>query len=511
MPLSRFPITMRLPGIALGLAVACASALADAPSEAELRFLNRISYGATARDIDDYRAQGRDAWLRRQLAFHGDEGLPREARAAIAALPISSTRPEDLAAKVISARKAAQGKSPDEKREAQKQLRREFAQLDFQVFERRTLRALYSTYPLQETMTWFWFNHFSVFQNKKQVRFPLADYEESAIRPHVLGKFRDLLRAVLMHPAMMVYLDNAENVRGKVNENYARELMELHTLGVDGGYTQADVEALARILTGAGIDLTGRKGDPRSGLFAFFPERHDAGPKTFLGLGFPGSSSFAEIERALDILCRHPSTAKFISRKLAVYFLADDPPAEVVERMAVTFQISDGDIAQTLGMLFASPQFADLQYAGKKFKDPVQWTYSSIRLLYPDEVLRNARPLAGALAQLGEPVYGHQTPEGYGMKSRDWASSDQLAKRFQLARSLVGARARLFVAAGAIDSGLDDAELKRVRQAHPIERTRIEPLVVPLLSAKTRSALELAGDPQEWAALVLASPEFMHR
>jgi uncharacterized protein (DUF1800 family) len=310
---------------------------------------------------------------------------------------------------------------------------------------------------------------------------------------------------------MMVYLDNAENVRGRINENYARELMELHTLGVGGGYAQSDVEALARILTGAGIDLVGRGGESRNGLFAFFPERHDSGPKNFLGLSFPGSANFAEIERALDILCRHPSTAKFISRKLAVYFLADEPPAEVVERMAVTFQMTDGDIAQTLAALFASPQFSDPQYAGKKFKDPVQWVYSSARLLYPDDVLKNARPLVGALVQLGEPVYGHPTPEGYGMKARDWASSDQLAKRFQLARAFVGGRARLFVSAEAIDAGLDGGELRRVREAHPIARTRIEPLIAPLVSGKTREALSRAPDDQEWAALALSSPEFMYR
>ena len=495
-------MTMRLPAIACVLFLACATALAQAPTEAELRFLNRVTYGATLRDLDDYRALGREAYLRRQLGFHGDEGLPREALAAIAALPISHLRPEDLAEKVIAARRAARFKPADEKREAAKQLRREFAQLDLQVFERRTIRALYSPYPLQEMMTWFWFNHFNVFQNKKQVRFLLADYEESAIRPHVLGNFRDLARAVLTHPAMMVYLDNAENVKGKVNENYARELMELHTLGVDGGYAQADVEALARILTGAGIDR---------GLFAFSAERHDTGPKVLLGQSFSGFGGFSEIERALDMLCRHPSTARFVSRKLAVYFLADDPPAEVVERMAATFRSSDGDIARTLATLFASPQFSDAQFAGKKFKDPVQYVYSSIRLLYPVEVLKNTRPLAGALAQLGEPVYGHQTPEGYGMKARDWASSDQLAKRFQLARGFVGARARLFVTAVAIDAGIDEGELRRVRQAHPIERARIEPLVAPLLSPKTRETLARAEDPQEWAALLLSSPEFMYR
>jgi uncharacterized protein (DUF1800 family) len=502
---------MRLLAIACGLTLVCLSAHAQDPSAMDLRFLNRVSYGATARDLDEYRALGRGAYLRSQLVYHGDEGLPAEARSAIAALPVSSVRPEDLAEKLAAERRAARGKSAEEKREMQKRLRREFAQLDFQVFERRTLRALYSPNQLQEMLTWFWFNHFNVFQNKKQVRFLLADYEESAIRPHVLGRFRDLLRAVLMHPAMMVYLDNAANVRGGINENYARELMELHTLGVDGGYTQADVEALARILTGAGLDLSGRRGDPRNGLFAFHPVRHDAGPKIFLGQSFPGDASFAEIERALDLLCRHPSTARFISRKLAVYFLADDPPGEVVDLMAATFRSTDGDIAQTLATLFAAPQFADAVQAGTKFKDPVQYVYSAIRLLYPGDVLRNYRPLAFALAQLGEPVYGHQTPDGYGMKARDWASSDQLAKRFQLARGLVGARARLFVTAEAIDSGLGEGELKRVRQAHPVERGRIEPLVAPLQSEKTRESLANAADPQEWAALVLASPEFMYR
>jgi uncharacterized protein (DUF1800 family) len=176
--------------------------------------------------------------------------------------------------------------------------------------------------------------------------------------------------------------------------------------------------------------------------------------------------------------------------------------------MAATFASTDGDIARTLATLFAEPRFAD---AGAKFKDPVQYTYSAIRLLYPEDVLRNYRPLAAALAQLGEPVYGHQTPEGYSMKARDWASSDQLAKRFQLARGLVGARARLFVTAEAIDSGLGEDELRRVRQAHPIERGRIEPLVAPLHSERTRKSLASAADPQEWAALVLSAPEFMYR
>jgi len=500
----------------LSLLVAAGWGRAQQPSLQDLRFLGRITYGATAQDIEALRALGREGYLERELVFRGDDGLPAEARSLIDALPVSRTRPEDLAAQLREVRRSAQGKPDGQKREMVKALRKDFSELDFQAFERRSVRALYSRYQLQEMLTWFWFNHFNVFQNKKQVLFLLPDYEEHAIRPQVLGKFRVLLRAVLMHPAMLVYLDNAENARDAINENYARELMELHTLGVSGGYTQADVQALAHILTGAGIDLStrpnGTYGDYfKQGLFAFLPNRHDSGPKTFLGQNFPGERSFSEIERAIDILCRHPSTAKFISRKLAVYFLADDPPQELLERTAATFSRTDGDIAATLRTLFASREFSDPAHAGKKFKDPVQYVFSSIRLLYPEQVLRNYRPLAGALQQLGEPVYGRQTPDGYGMRERDWASSDQLAKRFELARGFVGGRARLFVTREALDAGIDPSRLDRVREAHPIERAAIEPLVAPLLSQRTKDTLAKATNSEEWAGLALSAPEFMYR
>jgi len=504
--------------IVLMIVVACASAGArgEELAPADLQFLNRITYGATARDIADYRALGREGYLRRELVSHEDDGLPPEAATFIASLPVSRIRPEELAAELRSARRAAFGKSPDEKKEMVKALRQEFRELDFQAFERRTVRALYSPHQLQEMLTWFWFNHFNVFQAKKQVLFLLPDYEENAIRPHVLGKFRDLVRAVLMHPAMLVYLDNAENAKDAINENYARELMELHTLGVDGGYTQADVQALARILTGAGIDLSSRPNGTygdfyKEGMFAFNPNRHDAGPKVFLGQSFPGSRNFAEIERAVDLLCAHPSTARFISHKLAVYFLADDPPQALVDHMAATFRDTDGDIAATLATLFSSREFSDPAYMGKKFRDPVQYVYSAVRLLYPGQVLRNYRPLAGALAQLGEPVYGHQTPDGYGMKERDWASSDQLEKRFELARGLVGGRARLFVTKDEIDAGVDPARLAQARDAHPVDRAAIEPLVAPLFSPCTKDTLAKAANAEEWAALALSAPEFMYR
>ena len=502
--------------IFLSLLVAAAAALAQQIPVQDLQFLDRVTYGATARDVEALRALGREAYLDRELVFRGDDGLPAEARSLIDALAVSHIRPEELAAQLMNVRRSARGKPDGQKREMLKALRKDFAQVAFQSFERRSTRALYSPHQLQEMLTWFWFNHFNVFQGKNQVLFLLPDYEEHAIRPHVLGSFRALLRAVLMHPAMMVYLDNAANARDAINENFARELMELHTLGVHGGYTQADVQALARILTGAGIDLSTRPdGEYRDylkqGLFGFHPNRHDSGPKTFLGQEFPGERGFSEIERAIDILCRHPSTANFVSRKLAVYFLADEPPQDLVDRMAATFSRTDGDIAATLRTLFASREFSDAAYAGKKFKDPVQYVYSSIRLLYPEKVLRNYRPLAGALQQLGEPVYGRRTPDGYGMRETDWASSDQLEKRFELARGFVGGRGRLFVTKEAIDAGIGPSQLALVREAHPIERTAVEPLIAPLLSQRTKDTLSKATDPEEWATLVLSAPEFMYR
>jgi len=206
---------------------------------------------------------------------------------------------------------------------------------------RDLLRDLYSDDQLKEQMAWFWVNHFNVQAAKANLRAMVGDYENAAIRPRALGRFRDLLEATLKHPAMLRYLDNADNAAGHVNENYARELMELHTMGVDSGYTQQDVQELARILTGVGIDPS--PGDPNpgvhpagdlihAGLFEFNPNRHDYGDKVLLGHPIKGRG-FAEVEEALDILCRQPATARHISLELAQYFVSDDPP----DRLATIF------------------------------------------------------------------------------------------------------------------------------------------------------------------------------
>jgi uncharacterized protein (DUF1800 family) len=335
------------------------------------------------------------------------------------------------------------------------------------------LRALYSPNQLEEHLAWFWLNHFNVFQYKGPLRALIADYEERAIRPHALGRFRDLLGATARHPAMLIYLDNARNSAGRLNENYARELMELHTLGVDGGYSQRDVESLARVLTGWSIDLDA------PGLARFYPRRHDSSAKELLGRPLKTKGA-AELDEALDLLARHPATARFVSRKLALFFVSDDPPPALVERMAATFGATDGDIAQVLRTMFASAEFrASL---GTKFKDPLHYALSALRLVLDDRPLPDAQPVIGALARLGEPLYARATPDGYPLTKSDWASGGQLAARFEVARAIAN----------------------RVPG-----RIWEEPL--GSLGPGTRDALARASTSPEWNLLLLASPEFMHR
>jgi uncharacterized protein (DUF1800 family) len=337
----------------------------------------------------------------------------------------------------------------------------------------------------------------------------VGDYAERAVRAHALGRFRDLLAATVHHPAMLRYLDNERNARDRINENYARELLELHTLGVDGGYTQQDVQELARVLTGLGVRLDGTRPTMRpelqdqyvrQGLFEFNPQRHDYGEKVFLGQTITGRG-LAEVDEVLDRLSRHPATAHFVSRKLALYFVSDDPPDALVERMAQRFLHSDGDIAATLHTLFTAPEFA--QSLGGKFKDPIHYIVSAVRLAYNDKPILNAGPLINWLNRMGEPLYGRQTPDGYPLDDRAWASPGQMTTRFEIAKALGSGSAGLFKTEGP----------------QPTERPAFPQLANALyyqvlhktLSNATRQALEEATSPQEWNLFFLASPEFMHR
>jgi len=382
-----------------------------------------------------------------------------------------------------------------------------------QAVARSLLRDLYSADQLREKMTWFWFNHFNVHLRKGDISATIGDYEENALRRNALGRFRNLLRATATHPAMLRYLDNAQNAKGHLNENYAREIMELHTMGVGSGYTQDDVQELTRILTGVGVNFQLADTDNipkpgimaqadyiRAGLFEFNPDRHDYGVKHFLGHTIVGRG-FAEVEQALDILARQPATVIYVSRKIATFFMSDAPPEELVKRMAQVFRATDGDIVNVLRVMLKSPEFADSLRAKDKYKDPMQFVLSAVRLAYDTDVILDTAPIQGWLNRLAEGLYNHPTPDGYPMTAPAWNGPGQMATRFEIARQIGSNASSLFKA----------PESQTVAHAAfpQIQNTFYLNVLRPTLSASTRAVLDLATSPQEWNTLFLSSPEFM--
>src|SRR5271154_6300108 len=300
----------------------------------DLALLDRLTWGVNTSSAEHLRQVGVERWLQEQLHPPATVALPDTVKAQIEAMADVHKFPFDIAvAFEAQAKSANQVADPDQKKAAQQVYQGAMNDRAKQAAARTILRALYAPDQLRERMAWFWFNHFNVHQYKANLRILIGDYEDQAIRPHALGKFRDLLAATLHHPAMLRYLDNADNAAGHINENYAREIMELHTMGVGSGYTQKDVEELAHVLTGMGINRSGEvpKLRPdlqgqlvRQGLFEFNPNRHDYGDKVFLGHVIKGRG-FGEVEEALDILSRQPATAHHVSAELAAYFVSDNP------------------------------------------------------------------------------------------------------------------------------------------------------------------------------------------
>ncbi|PWK92698.1 DUF1800 domain-containing protein [Fulvimonas soli] len=469
----------------------------------DVTWLRRAGFGIDSAVLARYQALGRARYLDELLAG-GDDTLPPAIQATIDSYPAVSTPPAELLAQYRGRQRQLKAMPDgDAKLAAKKALQRDGRELVKQAQQAELLRAVYGGNPLKEQMVWFWLNHFSVYGAKGRVRLLAADYEERVIRPHALGRFRDLVMATLKSPAMLEYLDNDKNAAGKVNENYARELMELHTLGVDAGYTQQDVQQLALILTGAGIAPPAPDGRPdarrrpagavREGLFLFNPRRHDFSDKTLLGRRIRGSGH-AEIEQAVDLLTRQPACARFVSRQLAEYFLADRPPPALVDAMARTFQQSDGDIARVLRTLLASPEFAAT--GTRKFADPMRFLAAAMRLSLDGRPVADAAPLANWMAQLGEPPFGRITPDGWPLDGASWSGSGQMARRFDVAAAIGSGRNRLFVADGAprTPPALDSPLFRRT--------------LAPWLSPATRAALAKAGTAQEWNTYLLASPDF---
>jgi uncharacterized protein (DUF1800 family) len=496
-PLSRLCATV--------LVAFAAGAQADpAPSHADLLWLDRIAYGVDSASLARLEQIGRHDFLDEQLAAR-DERLPPPLQAQIDAMPISHQTMADAIAKLAAARdKLKTIDDAQAKAEQRKALRRQGVALAVQAQERELLRAVYSPAQLKEQMVWFWLNHFNVFDRKGPEAWLDADYVETAIRPHALGNFRDLVMATLTHPAMLVYLDNARNAAAHHNENYARELMELHTLGVNAGYTQNDVQEMVRILTGVGVALNPRTPRLRANQqallirhdgFEFNPARHDFGDKVLLGHTIRGSG-FDEVRQAVDLLVAQPACAHFISQELATYFVADDPPAPLVDAMAQTFRHTHGDIRSVLRTMFDAPEFA--ASLGKKFKDPMHYLVSSVRLAYDGRAAPDSRRLVVWLNQQGEGEFAHQTPDGYPLVASAWDSSGQMSARFELARAMGQGDVRRF---GGV----------AMPQMPQLSGTLFVQAIKPWLSSTTLAALDQAKSPAEWNAYLLAAPESNYR
>lgn len=505
-PLSRLAAALLL---FAALAAPCATRNGGAtPNPGDIAWLDRITFGADSSSLQRLAQLGRQGFIEQQLSASAGR-LPEAVQRQIEQLPAEQLGTGEVADQLMQARR--QIKSSDDaqqKQELRKQLRKRGLQMANQAAQAQLLRAIYSPNQLREQMVWFWSNHFSVFARKSAVAWFIPDYIDHVIRPHALGHFRDLVMATLKSPAMLLYLDNVRNVRGKNNENYARELMELHVLGVHAGYTQQDVQALMHILSGAGIAPPTRRvrfagrlpGFERDGVFLFNPRRHDDDPQVLLGRRI-GARGYRQIEQAVDWITRQPACAKFVSGEIARYFVSDHPPQALVDRMAATFQRTDGDIAAVLRTLFTSPE---LTTSGAKFKDPMQFTVSAMRLAYDGRPIPDARRLVFALRAMGEPLYGRITPDGWSLAGDDWHSSGQMTQRFQVAR-LIGA------GLASLPPKATPEQRRAATVPDIVDSAVYRQAIEPRLSANTRAVLASARDPRAWNGYLLASPTFNQR
>lgn len=451
------------------------AALADREQTADQQVqhvLNRLAFGPRPQDVEAVRQLGVDAWMARQLAPERiDNGATEAMLRNYRTLDYTADRllaefPPPNVALAAAARRSNGPVSTEDSIALRKQAR-QAAQALGELASSRVARAVVSERQLEEVMVEFWTNHFNVFVGKNLVRYYLHDFDRT-VRQHAMGDFRALLGAVAKSPAMLTYLDNWQSVadsgrptlqqlpprasarraqalrraaaqrgatpqqmervqqlqqrRRGLNENYARELMELHTLGVDGGYTQQDVVEVARALTGWTLER-GAQG----GGFVFRPQTHDAGAKTILGVKFPAGRGLEEGEAVLDLLARHPKTAEFIATKLARRFVSDSPPPALVARAASTFRRTNGDIRETVRTIVTSAEFFSADAYRAKVKSPFELVVSTLRAMQApaDATARSAQ----LVARLGQPIYGHQAPNGYPDTGEAWMNTGAILNR----------------------------------------------------------------------------------
>jgi len=458
-----------------------------------IHFLNRTSFGPTRETAQRVNQLGIHAYLEEQLSPEKiSDTLVEEKLAGLKTMRLSSRELIELY-------------PPPKQQTGQEMMGQQRMQgprvVILELQQARLLRAVYSQRQLYEVMVDFWSNHFNIFAAKGADRWLATGYDRDAIRPQALGRFKDLLLATAQSPAMLFYLDNwlsaspnavarfaANSLRRGLNENYARELMELHTLGVDGGYTQKDVHEVARCFTGWTIR------QPRAeGTFYFEPRLHDGGEKMVLGTRVPPGGGMEDGLRVLDILARHPSTARFISLKLARRFVSDEPPPALVNRAAETFRRSEGDIPTVLRTLIDSPEFFSPETYQVKVKKPLEFVAGALRVTGAE--VQMSHQLLRYLGRMGEPLFLAQPPTGFPEAGASWASPDMLLTRMNFAIDLIGNR----------------IPGSRVRIESLDDKDSFARLIAPdTLSVGTRSALaETHGD--QAFTLLMAAPEFQRR
>jgi uncharacterized protein (DUF1800 family) len=373
--------------------------------------------------------------------------------------------------------------------------------------EAKLLRAAYSNRQLEQVLTDFWYNHFNVFLDKGSDRYMVTSYERDVIRPHVLGHFEDLLLATAESPAMLFYLDNWQSIgpdqrpgarpnprRQGLNENYGRELMELHTLGVDGGYTQKDVTEVARCFTGWTI-----REPLRGGGFEFNERLHDKGQKHVLGVTIPAGGGMGDGLRIIDILAHSPATAHFISKALATRFVSDNPPDALVNWMAKRFLETNGDLREVMRAMIYSPEFWNPANFRSKVKSPLEMVASAVRAVNGD--IDFANTLTGLMNQLGEPLYRKLEPTGYSNRSTDWMSSASLLARMNFAISLAQSK----IPGVKVDTAQFTGEPSQIE--HRLLLTDASPDAQSAIEAGL--ATEHTGP--QIAGLTLGSPDFQRR
>ena len=453
---------------------------AGATTDPAHHLISRAGYGPWPGDVERIRALGEDGWVDEQLDPDSiDDG----------ACTLRARRFETVAA------------GPAMCYEYKKPVLRE------EMARHTLLRAVYSRRQLFEVMVGFWTDHLNINIDKGDCIYLKPHDDREVVRKHALGRFRDLIRASATSPAMLVYLDGKENTRAKPadvpNENYARELLELHTLGVDGGYTQRDVYELARCLTGWRLRTQWRKG-----TVYLDPALHDDGKKHVLGHTISaGQGGEKDLEQVIDVVCRHPSTAKFIARKLVQRFVSEDPSAALVERVAQVFRDGDGQIKPVVRTILTSAEFK--ASAGRKFKPPFRFVASALRAVAADTHAH--APLIEYLERMGQGVFQHPTPDGYPDEAAPWMGT--LLWRWNLAFALAAGQvpsvkvplAKLLTAIGVTGAAEADVPARLLRYF-----TGGEPPAEQLaaLTAAAPSLGDKDGLPGDVVALAIASPGF---